>query len=128
MPRKKISFDRAGVHGYANYNFSGDQDKRKSTIGYTFIIGGASISWSSRKQGIMDLSSCEAEYVAASYAACQSLWIEIMLEELKVIESKKIKLFVDNKSAIDLANHPMCHGRSKHVERRHHFSRDQVNK
>ena len=76
----------------------------------------------------MALSSCEAEYVAASYAACQAAWIEMLLEELKIMEPKKIKLFVDNKSAINLANHPMSHGRSKHIERRYHFLRDQVNK
>lgn len=51
----------------------------------------------------------------------------MMLEELKVMEHKKMKLFVDNKSSIDLTNHPMSHGRSKHIERRYHFLRNQVN-
>lgn len=53
---------------------------------------------------------------------------EMLLEELKVIESKKMKLLVDNKSVIDLAHHPMCHGRRKHIKMRCHFLRDQVNK
>lgn len=57
----------------------------------------------------MALLSYEAEYVAASYAACQALWIEMLLEELKIMESKKIKLYIDNMSSIDLSNHPMCH-------------------
>ena len=51
----------------------------------------------------------------------------MLLEELRIMESK-MKLFVDNKSAINLANHPMCHSLSKHIERRYHFLRDQVNK
>lgn len=52
----------------------------------------------------------------------------MLLEEIKIMEFKKMKLFVDDKSSIDLANHAMCHGRSNHVERRYHFLRDQVNK
>jgi hypothetical protein len=92
------------------------------------MLGGALICWSSKKQGIVALSSCEAEYVAASYAACQAVWIEMLLKELLINNAVKVKLLVDNKSAIDLANHPMSHGRSKHIERRYHFLRDQVNR
>ena len=128
LPRKSKGNTEIEVHGYTDSDFSGDQDEKKSTAGYIFMIEGAPISWSSKKQSIVALSSCEAEYVAASYAACQAAWIEMLLEELRIMESKKIKLFVDNKSAINLANHPMSHGRSKHIERRYHFLRDQVNK
>ena len=52
----------------------------------------------------MTLSSCEAEYVAASYVACQAAWVEMLLEELEIMEPKKMKLFIDNKSAINLEN------------------------
>jgi hypothetical protein len=128
LPKKSKSNTSVEVHGYTDSDFSGDQDEKKSTAGYIFMIEGASISWSSKKQSIVALSSCEAEYVAASYAACQAAWIEMLLEELKIMEPKNIKLFVDNKSAINLVNHPVCHGRSKHIERRYHFLRDQVNK
>ncbi|KAI5439485.1 hypothetical protein KIW84_025035 [Lathyrus oleraceus] len=85
------------------------------------------VTVSSRKQGIITLSSCDGEYVAASYAICQVMFIEMLLKELKVMEHEKMKLFVDNKSAIDLANHPMSHVISKHIEGRYHFLRDQVN-
>ena len=88
------------------------------------MIGNAPISWCSKNQGIVALSSCEAEYVAA----CQTNWIEMLLSELKAVEVTKMKVLVDNKSAIDLANNPLSHGRSKHIERRFHFLRDQVNK
>ncbi|MCI29676.1 cationic amino acid transporter 1-like, partial [Trifolium medium] len=120
---KKIS-----VHGYSDSDWGGDQDDDKSTAGYLFMLGGALICWSSKKQEIVSLSSCEAEYVAASYATCQSVWIEMLLEELMVIDVVKVKLFVDNKSAVDLAKHPVSHGRSKHIEKRYHFLRDQVNR
>lgn len=70
----------------------------------------------------MVISSCEAEYVAVSYATCQTLWIEILLEELNLSERVKIKLLVDNKSTIDIANHPMIHGRNKHTEKKNIIS------
>jgi hypothetical protein len=92
------------------------------------MIGNAPISWCSKKQGIVTLSSCEAEYVAASFAACQENWIEMLLSELKAVEVTKMKVHVDNKSTIDLANNPASHGRTKHIEKRFHFLGDQVNK
>ncbi|XP_050909768.1 secreted RxLR effector protein 161-like [Lathyrus oleraceus] len=110
MRRQTKTNTKVEVYGYTNSYFSGDQDEKKSTTGYIFMIEGASISWSSRKQNIVALSSCEVEYVAASYASCQTTWIEILLEALKIMEPRKMKLFVDNKSVIDLGNHPICHG------------------
>lgn len=76
----------------------------------------------------MALSSCEAECVGALYAACQAIWIEMLLEELKIMEPKKMKLFIDNKSAIDPANRPVLQGQSKHIGRTYYFLKDQVNK
>ena len=92
------------------------------------MIGGAPISWSSRNQSIVDLSSCEVKCVATLYATCQTMWIEMLLEEPKIMEPKNMKLFVDNKPVIDPANHLVCHDRSKHIERRYHFFNNQLNK
>lgn len=78
-----------------------------------------------KKKSIVALSS---EYVVASYATFQTICLEMLFEELKIMEHKKMKLFVDNKSAIDLENHLVCHGRSKYIERRYHFLRGQINK
>ncbi|KAK2365584.1 putative mitochondrial protein [Trifolium repens] len=128
IPNQKNSSKKLEAYGYSDSDWGGDQDDRKSTAGYLFMIGNAPISWCSKKQGIVALSSCEAEYVAASFAACQANWIEMLLSELKAVEVTKMKVLVDNKSAIDLANNPVSHGRSKHIERRFHFLRDQVNK
>lgn len=115
MPRQKKTITYVEVYGYTDSNFSGDHDEKKSITGYIFIIEGTPISWSSRKQSIMALSSCEAEYMVASYVTCHATWIDMLLEELKLMEPKKMKLFVDNKSIIDLLNHPVCHGQSKHI-------------
>lgn len=76
----------------------------------------------------MDFSLYEADYVAASYAACRAAWIEMLVEALNIMEPRKMKLLVDNKLTIDLENHLVCHGRSKNIEIRYHFLRDQVNK
>ncbi|XP_058750756.1 secreted RxLR effector protein 161-like [Vicia villosa] len=111
MPEQKNTITNGEIRGYTNSYFCGDQDEKKSNASLIFMIGGAPISWRLRQKIIVTLSSFEAKYVVASYATYQALWIEILLEELKIMEPKKMKMFVDNKSAIDLATHPMCHGR-----------------
>ena len=73
------------------------------------------------------LSSCEAEYNAGAYAACQAVWLHSVLSEMTIEVKEPIQLLVDNKSAINLANNPISHGRSKHIETRYHFLREQVN-
>ncbi|GAU20588.1 hypothetical protein TSUD_297610 [Trifolium subterraneum] len=94
--------------GYTDSNWCGDKDDRKSTAGYVFLYGGAPISWCSRKEPVVALSTCEAEYIAASLSACQVI------------------LKVDKMSAINLAKNPIAHGRSKHIELRFHYLREQV--
>ncbi|XP_024632970.1 uncharacterized mitochondrial protein AtMg00810-like [Medicago truncatula] len=71
----------------------------KGTSNYAF-------SWSSKKESVVALSSCEAEYIAASMTACQAQWINILLMELQLVKDEKMELRIDNKSAIDLAKHP----------------------
>lgn len=119
MPRQKKTNTNVEVCGYTDTNLSGDQDEKKSNADYIFMIEGALISLSSRKKNIVALSSCKAEYVVISYAT----WIEMLLEELKLMEPMKMKLFVENKSSIDMENHLVCQGRSKHIERKYHFLR-----
>ena len=101
--------------GYSDLDWCGDKCDRKNTIGYIFFFGGAPISWSSTKEPIVALSSCEAEYIAASETACQAIWLDVLMKELQVKSKSKVMLLVDNKSAIDLARHRAFHGRSKHV-------------
>lgn len=67
------------------------------------------------------MSSCEAEYIAAAFGASQAQWLQMLLHELKVKCESTMRLKVDNKSAIDLAKHPIAHVRSKHIEIKYHF-------
>jgi len=72
------------------------------------------------------LSSCEAEYIASAETTCQCLWLSALIKELKLECREPIQLLVDNKSAISLSKNHVCHGRSKHIETKFHFLRDQV--
>ena len=93
-----------------------------------FMLGNAPISWCSKKQDVVALSSCEVEYISAAFGASQALWLGMLLEKLNIKCSNVMKLRIDNKSAIDLAKHPITHGHNKHIEVKYHFLRDQVNK
>jgi len=112
IPNQRNTDKKATIYGCSDSDWEGHRDDKTSTICHLFMIGAAPISWSSKKQGIVALSPSEAKYVATSYAACQALWIEMLLEELNAFEVDRIKFLVDNKSAIDLANHPISHGKS----------------
>ena len=114
------------ITGYSDSDLAGDMDDRKSTRGMVFYLNDSLISWNSQKQKTVALSSCEAEFMAAIAAACQALWLRSLLAELTGEELKKIKLFVDNKSAIALMKNPVFHGCSKHIDTRFHFIRDCV--
>jgi hypothetical protein len=114
--------------GYCDSDWSGDRVERKSTMGYVFTIYNCPISWSSKKQTVVALSTCEAEYISACYAACQGIWLQSLLHEMKIEIDDEVELMVDNKSAINLAKNPIAHGRSKHIETKFHFLRDQVSK
>ncbi|CAJ2634371.1 unnamed protein product [Trifolium pratense] len=116
------------VEGFSDSNWCGDKDDRRNTSGYWFRFRNSPISWSSKKHNIVALSSCEAEYVAAAQAACQAVWPESLLEELKISYVKPMRLNADNKFVISLAKNPIAHGWSKHIKTKYHFLRDQVSK
>ncbi|XP_058734028.1 secreted RxLR effector protein 161-like [Vicia villosa] len=119
---RRDSEDReATITCYSDADWGGDEEDRRSTTGYFFQVFGAPISWCSKKQHVMELSSREAEYIAGSYATCQAIWIRPVLEEIEVEVKKPFMLQIGYKSAINLAKNPVLHGRSKHIEARVHF-------
>ncbi|CAJ2647569.1 unnamed protein product [Trifolium pratense] len=113
--------------GYTDSNWCGDIEDRKSTAGYIFYFGEAPISWCSKKEPVVALSSCEAEYIAASLSTCQAIWLKNLIEELSQDKCESVTLRIDNVSAINLAKNPISHGKSKHIELRFHYLREQVN-
>ena len=116
------------IQGFSDSDFAGDSYDRKSTSGQVFFMGKSAITWNTVKQGVVALSSCEAEYIAASAASCQGIWIVRFMEELLNKKVSPFKLLVDNVSAISLSKNPSQHGRSKHIDTKFHFIRDCVEK
>ena len=114
--------------GYTDADWAGDVDDRKSTSGYLFKIGGASVSWMSRKQSCVALSTAEAEYISLTHAAQEAIWLNRLLAELKGIKEppKPALIHEDNQSAISMSRNPQFHGRSKHIAIKYHFIRDET--
>jgi hypothetical protein len=102
--------------GYSDSDLAGDVDDRKSTSGSVFLLGNSLVTWVSQKQRMAALSPCEAEYIASANAACQGIWLSRLLGELLGIQAPKVKLLVDNKSAIALSKNPVHHDMSKHID------------
>ncbi|GJS59773.1 uncharacterized mitochondrial protein-like protein [Tanacetum coccineum] len=110
--------------GYSSHNV--DIDDGRSTTRHVFYLGTSPITWCSQKQTTVALSSCEAEFMAATAAACQAIWLRDLLAKVTGLERQKVIIRVDNKLAIALSKNPILHGRSKHIHNRHHFIRECV--
>ncbi|XP_074373454.1 secreted RxLR effector protein 161-like [Apium graveolens] len=107
--------------GYSYSDLAGNIIDRKSTGGVAFYLNDNLITWISQKQKCIALSSCEVEFMAATVAACQGIWLRNLLSQITDEKVGPVTLFIDNKSAIDLAKNSMFHGRSKHIDIRYHF-------
>ena len=115
-------------HGSKALSGMSDSDwaVRHSTGGFVFNYCQAAVSWSSKKQPSVALSSCEAELMALSEAAKEALYLKDFLEELELDDGKPLSLGCDNQAAGDLAYNPEHHQRTKHIARRHFFVREAV--
>ena len=93
----------------------------------THFLGSCLISWGSKKQNSVAISTAEAEYVAAASCCAQLLWIKQQLSDFG-LKIEQVPIFCDNTSAINIAKNPVQHKRTKHIDIRHHFLRDNVEK
>ncbi|XP_074342841.1 secreted RxLR effector protein 161-like [Apium graveolens] len=114
--------------GYSHSDLAGHVDDRKSTGGMAFYLNENLITWVSQKQKCVALSSCEAEFMPVTDAACQAIWLRNLLRQVTGKYDGPVVLFIDNQSAIDLAKNPVFHGRSKHIDIRYHFIRECMEK
>ncbi|GKC82960.1 hypothetical protein Tco_1138677 [Tanacetum coccineum] len=112
---------------YADSDHAGDYVDRKSTSGICTFVGCCLTSWFSKKQTALAISTTEAEYVSAGKACQQALWMKQALIDYDV-RLDDVPIMCDNKGAIDLSKNPVQHSRTKHIEIRHHFLRDNVQK
>jgi ATP-binding cassette subfamily B (MDR/TAP) protein 1 len=111
------------LDGYTDSDMAGDMDKRKSTSGYLFTFAGGAVSWQSKLQKCIALSTTEAEYIAATDASKELLWMKNFLKELSV-KQEKFTLHCDSQSAIDLSKNSTYHSRTKHIDVRYHWIRN----
>jgi hypothetical protein len=117
-----------GAHsllGYCDSDLGGDLGVRKSTSGYAFLLGGACVSWSSRLQSVVAQSTMEAEYIAASMATKEALWLRNLLSDFGMVVSP-VDILCDNQSAIAVATNPIMSQRAKHIDLQYHFLRDRI--
>ena len=125
---KKTSDKQFLIQAYSDADWAGDQDDRKSTTGYVILLNGSVVSWVSKKQSTIALSSAEAEYMAISATMQEIKWIEQLLKELKVNTSRTAQLFCDNQAAIAISQNDVHHARTKHIDIRHHYIREAIQK
>ncbi|XP_062013804.1 secreted RxLR effector protein 161-like [Rosa rugosa] len=98
------------LEAYTDSDYAGDLDDRRSTSGYMFLLSTGAVSWSSKKQPVVTLSTTEAEFIAAASCACQGIWMRRVLEKLGHAQNGSTTVYCDNSSTIKLSKNPVLHG------------------
>ena len=107
--------DKPELVGYTDADMAGDVDSRKSTSGYMIVFSGGAVSWQSRLQKCVALSTTEAEFIAITEACKEMIWMKKFLNELE-LQQDSYHLFCDSQSAIHLTKNATFHSRSKHID------------
>jgi len=122
-----ITYSQDKIHnlaGFSDADFAGDRQTRKSTSGYVFKMCNGPVTWSSRRQQSVSLSTTESEYIAASEATKEAVWLYQLLSDIGETVPKPVKIYIDNQSAIRLIKNPEFHNRTKHIDIRFHYIRE----
>lgn len=121
-----ISYKKTGkpVEGYVDADWANCPIDRRSYTGYAFLLSGSPVAWESRKQRTVALSSTESEYMALTEATKQATYLRNFLLQIGFPETANIKIYCDNNSARKLAENPVYHSRTKHIDVRHHYVRE----
>lgn len=112
------------LQGYSDSDWAGSVDDMKSTSGYCFNFGSGVFSWCSKKQDIVAQSTAEAEFIAATAAVNQALWLRKILSDLHLEQEATTEVMVDNEAAIAISKNPVFHGKTKHFCIKLFFLRD----
>ena len=115
------------LEGFTDSDMAGDLDDRKSTSGFLFTFAGGAVSWQSRLQKCVALSTTEAEYIAATEAGKEMLWMQRFLQELGLKQDEFV-VHCDSQSALDLSKNATYHSRTKHIDIRYHWIREVMEK
>lgn len=110
--------------GFSDSDYAADIDTRRSTSGYIFKLSNGPITWTSKRQTVVSLSTAEAEYIAACLTVKDSIWIRKLLSELGHSCGSSTPIYIDNQSTIKLVRNPEFHSRTKHIDVKFHFIRE----
>ncbi|KAJ1700426.1 hypothetical protein LUZ63_000205 [Rhynchospora breviuscula] len=109
------STNLSNLVGYCDSDWARNSEDRRSTSGQIFFLATSAISWSSKKQATVALSSAEAEYISLNSAACQAVWLRKILEDVGQVQKQATTIYCDNQSAISMTKNLVFHGRTKHI-------------
>jgi hypothetical protein len=112
------------LYGFSDSDWAGSLDDMRSTSGYCFNLGSGVFSWCSKKQEIVAQSTAEAEFIAATAAVNQALWLKKILSDLSMEEREPTEISVDNQAAIAISHNPVFHGKTKHFNIKLYFLRE----
>eukprot|EP00253_Pinus_taeda_P033555 PITA_33555 len=113
------------LRGTSDYDSVEDLDHRRSTSGYVFNLFGGAVSWMSKKQSIVALSTIEGEYMAATHASKEAVWLQRLCSSMGLVHGA-IRIDCDSQSAFFLAKNPAYHSKTKHIDVQYHFVRDMI--
>ncbi|KAM0019206.1 putative RNA-directed DNA polymerase [Helianthus debilis subsp. tardiflorus] len=114
------------IQAYTDADWAGDKGTRRSTSGYFTMVGGNIVTWRSKKQKVVALSSAEAEFRGIARGLAEILWIRKLLTEIGFPPTTATKIMCDNKAAIQISENPVQHDRTKHVEVDRHFIKEKL--
>ncbi|MCO5567945.1 hypothetical protein L7F22_021641 [Adiantum nelumboides] len=114
------------LSGFTDADWAGSVCDRRSTNGFMFSLGSDAITWSSKKQPTVTLLSTKAEYRGVAMATCEVAWLELLHRYLGIQVQRSVVIHCDNLSSIQLAQNPMFHAKTKHIDVHYHFIRERV--
>jgi hypothetical protein len=114
------------LFGYCDADWGGNAHDRRSTTGYAFQVGKGVVSWNSKRQPTIALSTTEAEYMAASQSIKEAIWLRQLFEDVGFAQVEATRIMCDNQGCIALAKNPTHHSRTKHIDVQHHFIREKI--
>ncbi|GKB43255.1 putative RNA-directed DNA polymerase [Tanacetum coccineum] len=111
---------------FTDADWAGDKGNRRSTLGYLSLVGGNLVTWKSKKQKLISLSSVEAELRGIAKGLAEALWIRKLVSEIGFPPKESTRIMSDNKVAIQISENPVQHDRTKHVEVDRHFIKEKL--
>ena len=112
--------DCVNIIGYSDADFAKDPEFRRSTTSYILTVCGCCVSWKSRLQFDIALSTTESEYIALTECIKEALWIQGLLNEIKLLDKRAV-IFTDSQGAYHICRNPVYHDRTKHIDVKHNF-------